>query len=325
MKRIRIVAMGGTIAGTGSDPASATNYRPAVLNTAALIRAIPSPGNGIELVPDDFHPAESAGLVPGDWTALAEHVESCLNSGDDGIVVTHGTDTLEETAYFLNLTVHSAKPVILTGAMRPASALSADGPKNLYDSILAAASDSVSGLGAMICMNGVLAGAREACKRNAQRPDSFVPRESGMLGIVSDREVRIYFRSARKHTLESEFRVAGLKTLPEVGIVYSYAGAPAGIFDRFAGIPGLVLDCVGNGNLSPEWRRKIPELVRSGTVAVRCSRAGGFVNRNGAVSDDLLGTVAGDTLSAQKARILLMLCLEQKFSASRIQRAFGEY
>lgn len=326
MRHVHVLAIGGTIASRADDPAICTTYAP-VLGAADLIASLPHPETVAQVTGEDFFKIDSASLTAGHWLQLARRVTELLSGDVDGVVVTHGTDTMEETAYFLNLTVRSRKPVILTGAMRPASAVSADGPINLLQAVQAAASEKTVGFGAMILMNGTLIAARESCKVQPVRPDAFTPREMGAVGCVSDGRVEMFYRSTRAHTVDTAFDPFAQDDLPNVEVLYGFAGADPAMLDDCVkrGAAGIAMACVGNGNLRPVWRDRIAELAKQGLVVVRCSRANGFVNRNGAQNDDELGTVAGGNLSAQKARILLMLALAQTRDPKEIQKFFDRY
>ena len=175
-------------------------------------------------------------------------------------------------------------------------------------------------------MNGVLASARDARKIHPTRPDAFTSIEMGAIGSITDSVVELNYRSAKRHTFDSEFDCRTIPTLPEVRVLYAYADAPADWFDQCVGkgVSGIVIAGVGNGNLSSSWKRKVEELKGRITI-VRCTRANGLVNRNGSQDDDTLGTVSGGNLPAQKARILLSFALAAKLSLPEIQRVFEEY
>ena len=175
-------------------------------------------------------------------------------------------------------------------------------------------------------MNGVLTSARDARKIHPTRPDAFTPVEMGTIGTVTDSVIELNYRSAKRHTFDSEFDCRTIQTLPEVRVLYAYADAPADWFDQCVdkGVSGIVIAGVGNGNLSSAWKRKVEELKGKITI-VRCTRTNGFVNRNGSQDDDALGTVSGGNLPAQKARILLMFALGAGLPLAEIQRVFGEY
>ena len=327
MRHIHVLAIGGTIASRAADPVICTTYAP-LLSAADLVETLPSMRETVANVTcEDFLKIDSASLTGDHWLSMARRIDELLAGDVDGVVVTHGTDTMEETAYFLSLTVKSTKPVILTGAMRPASSMSADGPLNLYQAIQAAASDAAKGAGAMILMNGTLIAAREACKIQPVRPDAFTPREMGAVGCVADGKVEIFYRSLKAHTVDTPFNATEITSLPKVDVLYAYAGAEPEQLDDCVkrGAKGIAIACVGNGNLRPVWRDRIRKLAKLGIMVVRCSRANGFVNRNGAQDDDALGTISGGNLSAQKARILLMLALSKTTDPAEIQEFFDRF
>lgn len=329
MKKVVLITIGGTIASVSDNPLSTTTYHTPPLTGEELLQLF----GGREKLPDihvevdDFMKKDSASLTPANWLALAQRTTMHLAKSDvDGVVITHGTDTMEESAYFLNLSIPSCKPVVFTGAMRPASAVSCDGGLNLYNSLIAAASDKLTGCGVTICMNGTICSARDTRKIHPTRPDAFTAVEMGALGNVTDNVVEIYYHSARKHTYNSEFDCRKIELLPEVRILYAYAGAPADSFDHHinAGAQGLVIAAVGNGNLSSSWAEKVKAYAPLLPV-VRCTRANGFVNRNGSQCDESIKSIAGGNLPAQKARILLMFALAAKLDNAGIQRCFNEY
>lgn len=326
MRHIHVLAIGGTIASRAADPVICTTYAP-LLSAADLLDTLPTLENTAQVTGEDFLKIDSASLTGDHWLAMARRIDELFAGEVDGVVITHGTDTMEETAYFLSLCVKSRKPVILTGAMRPASSMSADGPLNLYQAIQAAASDAAVGAGAMILMNGTLIAAREACKIQPTRPDAFTPREMGAVGCVADGKVEMFYHSLKKHTVDTPFDAGKIAALPRVDILYAYAGAEPEQLDDCVkrGAKGIAIACVGNGNLRPVWRERIRELSRAGIMVVRCSRANGYVNRNGAQDDDALGTVSGGNLSAQKARILLMLALAHTGDPAEVQEYFDRF
>ena len=329
MKKVVLITIGGTIASVSENPLSTTTYHTPPLTGEELLQLFGGreklPGITVEV--DDFMKKDSASLTPANWLELAKRTTRHLEKSDvSGVVITHGTDTMEESAYFLNLSVPSRKPVVFTGAMRPASAVSCDGGLNLYNALIAAASDKLTGCGVTICMNGSICSARDARKIHPTRPDAFTAVEMGAIGCVTDKVVEIYYHSSRRHTDKSEFDCRKIETLPDVRILYAYAGAPEDVFDHHlrAGAQGLVIAAVGNGNLSQSWAAKVKEYAPKLPV-VRCTRANGTVNRNGSQCDDALKTIAGGNLPAQKARILLMFALAAKLDNDGIQRCFDKY
>ena len=326
MKKIHILSIGGTIASVSPDPLSGTNYR-TILNAEEVLATLgrDKVSSIAELTTEDIIRLDSASLTVEHWLTLARRTEEVLKSCD-AVIITHGTDTMEETAFFLNLCVNSSKPVILTGAMRPASATGFEGALNLYNSITAAASGKLEDCGVVICMNGTLIASRDARKIHPTRPDAFTPVEMGSIGCVTDGCTELYYRPVRRHTVHSEFNCRKYDTLPDVRILYACAGTPDDYFDfcKAKHTPGVVIAGVGNGNLSRSWQKRVQELSGEMTF-VRCTRANGFVNRNGSQDDDSMNTVCGGNLSAQKARILLMFALAEKLSTGEIQRVFDQY
>ena len=250
-----------------------------------------------------------------------------LTGEDIEVVITHGTDTLEETAYFLNLTVHSDKPVVLVGAMRPATAISADGPLNLLNAVKLAADPQAKGRGVLIAMNDTIGGARDTTKTNTTNVATFKAPELGAMGYIAAGKNYFFNQSTRRHTSASEFDVTKLDALPRVDIVYSHANADRVPVDAFvkAGAKGLVMAGSGNGSLH-EWEEKgAAEAIKNGVVVVRSSRVG-----NGPVTVSVKrytdeGFLNGGTLNPQKARILLQLALTRTHDPKEIQRIFDEY
>jgi L-asparaginase len=246
------------------------------------------------------------------------------------VVITHGTNTLEETAYFLNLTVKHDRPVVLVGAMRPASAISADGPLNLLNAIRTAATPESRGKGVLIVMNDEINGARDATKTNTYRVETFRSPDLGYLGYVDADRVIFYRASTRRHTVNSEFDVDKMTTLPSVEIAYSYVQPSGGVIQALvaSGVKGIVFAGTGAGLLSNSEKLALqPILARhsaSTPVFVRSNRTG-----NGRVvareEYDSMGMIPADTLNPQKARILLMLALTKTSDLKEINRMFSEY
>ena len=218
MKKIHILAVGGTIASVSSDPLSCTNYR-TILNGEEVLNLLGRDklAGFADVTLEDIIRLDSASLSVEHWLTLARRTAEVLENCD-GVVITHGTDTMEETAYFLNLCVKSAKPVIITGSMRPASAFSSDAALNLYNAVVAAASDKLENCGVQIAMNGTLYAAREARKVHPTRPDAFTAVEMGATGFITDSVVELYYRSAKRHTVNSEFDCRTIEKMPEVRV-----------------------------------------------------------------------------------------------------------
>jgi L-asparaginase len=236
---------------------------------------------------------------------------------------------MKETAYFLNLVVKSKKPVVVVGAMRPSTAISADGPINLYNAVILAASKEASGKGVLVCMNDQINGARDVTKTNTSTADTFRAPELGFLGYMQDNKPYFYRESTRMKTIDTEFDVSKLETLPRVDIVYGYANEDRVAIDAFvaAGAKGIVHAGPGDGSIArPAVEPALIEARKKGIAIVRSSRVGnGVVARNGEAKDDELDFVVADTLNAQKARILLSLALTKTRDAKEIQRMFYTY
>jgi L-asparaginase len=260
---------------------------------------------------------------------FAKRINELLESeGVDGIVITHGTDTQEETAYFLNLVVKSDKPVVTTGSMRPATAVSAEGPLNLYNAVAVAAHPDSKGRGVMLVMNDQIHAARAVTKTNTTSVQTFVSPYRGLLGAVLYGDIEFYRDPFGIHSNESIFSVNGLESLPRVDIHYAAADASADLIDLSvkAGAKGIVIAGVGNGNMNAAMLKACKKAVDKGVVVVRSTRLpSGYVIRNAEVNDDEVGTLAADDLNAAKSRVLLMLCLQEGKSPEEIQEIFYTY
>lgn len=329
LANVTILATGGTIAGSGSSSTVTVGYTAATVGVQTLIAAVPELARVAHVSGEQVFQIASENMGNTEWLALAKRVNTLLAQADvDGIVITHGTDTLEETAYFLDLVVKSKKPVVLVGAMRPSTALSADGPINLYNAVLLAASPDAVGKGVLVAMNDQIHGARDVAKSNTSTPDSFRSGELGMLGYIQGNKPYFYHVSTRKHTTDTEFDVSHLDALPQVDIVYGYANMNPVALNAFvaAGAKGIIHAGVGDGSLAAGVKTALSAARKQGVLIVRASRVGqGIVARNGEANDDALDFIAADTLNAQKARILLMLALTKTSDSKAIQRMFYTY
>ncbi|MBS3984683.1 MAG: asparaginase [Selenomonadales bacterium] len=321
---IMVLATGGTIAGRGDSPLQTMGYRAGQFTVDEMLDDLPDITSSVRVSGEQFVNLPSSALTPTDWLKLAQRVNALLSENDiDGIVITHGTDTMEETAFFLHLVVQSKKPVVLVGAMRPATALSPDGPMNLVNAIRVAAANGSKGLGVLVVMNDEIFSARDVTKTSTTRLDAFRSPDFGALGSIDNGQVGIYRRPLRKHTLDAVFRVGGLAKLPRVDIVLGYVGADDVLVKAVlkAGAQGIVLAGTGAGHISPSADRSLQTAMERGTIIVRSSRTGGGRILPASLDD----FIACDNLSPQKARILLMLALTITRDAAEIQRMFGEY
>ena len=324
-----ILATGGTIAGSGATSTTTVGYTAATVGVDRLIQAVPELAKVAQVKGEQVFQIASENMSNEHWLVLAKRVNTLLAQPDvDGIVITHGTDTLEETAYFLDLVVKSHKPVVLVGAMRPGTALSADGPINLYNAVLLAASKEAVGKGVLVALNDQIQGARDVTKTNTSTLDSFKTPELGMLGYIQGNHPYFYHTSTRKHTADTEFDVSNLSTLPQVDIVYDYANVTPVALNAVvaAGAKGIIHAGVGDGSLPLKMVPALSAARKNGVLIVRASRVGqGIVARNGEANDDALDFVVSDTLNPQKARILLMLALTKTGDSKEIQRMFYTY
>jgi L-asparaginase len=326
---IMILATGGTIAGSGATSTTTVGYTAATVGVDTLLNSVPELKKVANVRGEQVFQIASENMNNDYWLKLAKRVNALLAQDDvDGIVITHGTDTIEETSYFLDLVVKSRKPVVVVGAMRPSTAISADGPINLYNATLVAASDEAVGKGVLVVLNDQINAARDVTKSNTSTADTFRSPDLGMLGYVQGNKPYFYHVSARRNTTDTEFDVSNLDALPQVDIIFGYANMNRLALDAFvaAGAKGIVQAGVGDGSVAAQVKPGLVEARQKGVVIVRSSRVGsGIVARNGEVNDDELDFVVSDTLNPQKARILLMLALTKTTDTKEIQRMFATY
>ncbi|EKS67898.1 type II L-asparaginase [Burkholderia sp. SJ98] len=325
LPRVAVLATGGTIAGQAGDSSKTAGYKAGVVGVDKLLDAVPALGSVARIHAEQIASIDSKDMSAALWTQLARRIDELLAQDDiDGVVVTHGTDTLEETAYLLHLTVKSAKPVVLTAAMRPSTALSADGPLNLLNAVTVAASKDAAGKGVLVAFNNQIHSARDVTKTSTYAVDAFRSPETGLLGFVQDGRVEFQRTVVRAHTVASEFAVAD--RWPMVEIVASYADVSRVTVDALvaAGVRGIVVAGTGNGSMHAVLTQALADAVKQGVAVVRASRVGsGHVMRNGAANDDALGTVSAETLNPYKARVLLMLAVAS--NVQDVQRVFDVY
>ena len=326
---IRVLATGGTIAGAQTADAS-RGYQAAAFSIAALIAAVPFAATLARLEGEQVAAIGSQDMDEAIWRKLADRIECALREpGVQGVVVTHGTDTMEETAFFLNLVIHSPKPVVLVGAMRPATAISADGPMNLLNAIAVAAHADAGNRGVLVVANDEIHFAREITKTNTTQVGTFRATHRGLAGLVNAGRLHLYAPPVRRHTLSSEFELPGLPAkLPSVEVIYAYAGMGRQLIDAAvqAGAQGLVIAGVGDGNFNSLALSAAAEAATAGVAIVRSSRTGGgIVERNIEIDDDGLRFIAADELNPQKARVLLMLGLTRTRDPMALQQLFYTY
>ncbi|BAX54991.1 L-asparaginase 2 [Photobacterium damselae subsp. piscicida] len=328
LPNIKILATGGTIAGAGQS-ATESNYTAGKVGVDALIAAVPDMTKIADISGEQVVSIGSQDMNDEVWLKLAKRVNELLAQDDvDGIVITHGTDTMEETAYFLDLTVKSKKPVVLVGAMRPSTAMSADGPVNLYNAVVAATDEDSKGRGVLVTMNDTIFDARDVTKTNTTSVNTFQSPNFGPLGYIHNSDAKYQRSPERKHTTETVFDVSKLTSLPKVGIVYNYANASdlpvKALID--AKFDGIVSAGVGNGNLYHTVFDQLEKASKDGIMVVRSSRTPtGSTTLDAEIDDAKYGFVASGTLNPQKARILLMLSLTQTKDYKDVQKMFQYY
>ena len=292
MKRVTILAVGGTVAGSGSG-ALDTSYTSGTVTVDKLIAAVPDINKIATIKGEQISNIGSQDMNNEVWLKLANRINELLNSGKaDGIVVTHGTDTMEETAYFLNLVVKSDKPIVMVGAMRNSGSLSADGPLNIFNAVNVAMNKEAAGKGVMVVMNDEIHAAREVTKTNTTAVDTFKSPNSGKIGTVFYGNVKFYMNPVRKHTVNSAFDITKIKELPRVDIIYSHSNDNPDFVNLAVknGAKGIVNAGMGNGNPFPSALEALGEAVKAGVVVVRGSRVGsGETTLNGEVDDGKYG------------------------------------
>jgi L-asparaginase len=323
-----VLATGGTIAGAATTNVQA-GYTSGQVGVEQLIAAVPEARKLANLRGEQISNIGSQDMNDEVWLKLANRVNALAAMPDvAGIVITHGTDTIEETAYFLNLVVKSNKPVVMTAAMRPATALSADGPLNFFNAVSVAASKDATGRGVLVVVNDWIHGAASLTKTNTTAVQTFLSPLSGLIGTVAYGQIEFYRGPIGKHTVNSEFSLEGVTTLPRVDIIMAYANMDGALIDAAvaAGAKGLVIAGVGNGNFTQAAVKALAAQASKGVVCVRASRvATGSVGRNVELEDDKLGFVASLDKNPQKARVLLRLALLKSRSLADVQRIFDEY
>ena len=316
---VLVVATGGTIASTGNyygDRGGEVNK----ISAEQLAAAAPGIEKVATLSTEQFSNVASGAIGPKQWIELARRINAAFRERSSlaGVVVTHGTDTMEETAYFLDLTVAGDRPVVVTGAMRPADAIGADGPANLFNAVRAAAAPASRGRGAMVLMDDRLFAAREVTKTNTTRVETFQAPEHGPLAIV-DHDTIFYNRA--RPTRRPAFDISKVTEMPRVDIIYSYGGADSVLIDAAvaAGAKGIVVAGVGAGGLASGQGPALRRAAERGVLVVIGSRTG-----SGRVAGSETRATAGD-LNVQKARILLMLALTRTQDRGEVARIFNEY
>jgi L-asparaginase len=327
-RNIIILATGGTIAGAATTSTQA-GYTSGAVTIEAMIKAVPGIDKLANIKGEQVANVGSQDMSFDVLLKLAKRINELAAQPDiDGFVITHGTDTMEESAYFLNLTAKTDKPIVMVGSMRPSTALSADGPINLYNAVAVAADPSARGRGVMVVMNDEIHAAHSLTKTSTTAVETFMSPERGLVGIVHYGKADYYNTPTWRHTRQSEFDVTGVTKLPRVDVIFADADMSPDLIavDAASSVKGIVIAGVGNGNMNKASVDAAANAVKKGIVVVRSSRVPtGVVGRNVEVDDDKLGFIASDELNPQKARILLTLALLKPRSTADIQQLYYSY
>ena len=325
---IVILATGGTIAGAAAT-GTQSGYTSGAVTIDAMLAAVPGIDKLATVKGEQIANVGSQDMSFEILLKVAKRINELAKKPDvDGFVITHGTDTMEESAYFLNLTVKTEKPVVMVGSMRPSTAVSADGPLNLYNAVAVAADPDAKGRGVMMVMNDQIHGAHSVTKTSTSSVETFQSPVGGMLGVTSYGKNEFYQTPSWPHTTKSEFDISGVSTLPRVDVVFMSADTSGDLVDAAVakGAKGIVIAGVGNGNMDKAMVDAAEKAAKAGVVVVRASRVPtGIVGRNVELDDDKLGFIASDELNPQKARILLTLALLKKRSGAELQQLYYNY
>ncbi len=328
LPNIVVLATGGTIAGAAASDVQA-GYTSGQVGVDQLLAAVPQAKKLAVLRGEQISNIGSQDMNDEVWLKLARRInELTAMSNVDGVVITHGTDTIEETGYFLNLVVKSKKPVVLTAAMRPSTALSADGPLNFFNAVAVAANKDAAGRGVLVVVNDWIHGASSLTKASTTAVQTFLSPLRGLIGTVAYGEAEFYRGPVGRNTTESEFFLDGVTLLPRVDIIMAHENMDGKLIDAAvaAGAKGIVIAGVGNGNMTKDALDALAAQAKKGIICVRSSRvATGLVGRNVEVDDDKLSLVASLGLNPQKSRVLLRLALLKSRTLADIQRIFEEY
>ncbi len=326
LPNVAILATGGTISARGKTATQMTGYQSGLVGVEEIIAAVPEVQQFANISGEQITNVSSPSLTFEIVGQLIKRINELLAGDIDGIVVTHGTSTLEETAYLTNLLIKTEKPVVFTGAMRPATALSADGAVNLLNAVMLAGHPQAIDKGVLVMLNGQISPSRDVTKTNTMSVETFKCPELGFIGYIQN-NTPYFFRSTNKrHTGNSAFTVNDLAAVPRVDIVYGYLNDDTVHVDAAvkAGAKGIVIASPGHGTMSQTIKQGLINARKQGVVIVKTSRCGsGIVTR--VEDDNATNFVVGGSLNAQKARILLMLALTKTSDPLEVQRIFDEY
>ena len=324
-----ILATGGTLAGAGASAANSATYTAAKVGLDKLIAGVPELSQLANVRGEQVMQIASESITNENLLQLGRRVAELADSNDvDGIVITHGTDTLEETAYFLNLVEKTDKPIVVVGSMRPGTAMSADGMLNLYNAVAVAGSKDARGKGVLVTMNDEIQSGRDVSKMINIKTEAFKS-PWGPLGMVVEGKSYWFRLPAKRHTMDSEFDIKNIKSLPNVGIAYSYGNVDDTAYKALAqsGAKAIIHAGTGNGSVSSSVVPTLQALRKDGVQIIRSSHvnSGGFVLRNAEQPDDKNDWVVAHDLNPQKARILAMVALTKTQDSKELQRIFWEY
>jgi len=329
LANVVVLATGGTIAGAGASAANSATYQAAKVGIEQLIAGIPELSKLANVRGEQVMQIASESITNENLLQLGRRVSELADSKDvDGIVITHGTDTLEETAYFLNLVEKTDKPIIVVGSMRPGTAMSADGMLNLYNAVAVAGSKEAHGKGVLVTMNDEIQSGRDVSKMINIKTEAFKS-PWGPLGMVVEGKSYWFRLPAKRHTMDSEFDIKNIKSLPDVEIAYSYGNVGDTAYKALAqsGAKAIIHAGTGNGSVSSRVVPALQALRNDGVQIIRSSHvnAGGFVLRNAEQPDDKYDWVVAHDLNPQKARILAMVAMTKTNDSKELQRMFWEY
>ena len=328
LPNVVILATGGTIAGAGASAVNSATYAAAKVGVEKLIAGLPELSKIANVRGEQVFQVASESLTNDNLMTLAKRVSALSKQSDvDGIVITHGTDTLEETAYFLTLTVHTDKPIVVVGSMRPGTALSADGALNLYDAVSVAGSKDAMGKGVLVTMNDNIDSGRDVSKSINIKTSAFSS-QWGPLGMVVEGKNYWFRAPVKRHTMNSEFDIDTITALPNVGIAMGYEGVEPTAIEALgkSGVKALVHAGTGNGSVANRIVPYLQKVRTDGAIVIRSSRVpDGFVIRNAEQPDDKYDWVVAHDLRPQKARILAMVALTKTSDTKELQRIFWEY
>lgn len=323
-----ILATGGTIAGAGASALNSATYAAAKVPVDKLLAGLPELANVANVKGEQVSQIASESFTNDNLLKLGKRISALVKQPDvDGIVVTHGTDTLEETAYFLNLVIRTNKPIVVVGSMRPGTALSADGALNLFDAVSVAASKDAAGKGVLVTMNDEIQSGRDVSKTINIKTEAFKS-QWGPLGMVVEGNNYWFRAPVKRHTLQSEFNIDEIDTLAPVEVVYGYGNVSRTALDAVgkSGIKALIHGGTGNGSVADRIVPALQDVRARGIQVIRSSRVpDGFVLRNAEQPDDKYDWVVAHDLNPQKARILAAVAMTKTLDSKELQRIFWQY